>query len=79
MRGREGQGHALTDLAKLLVACIGTYLPDVEPAEQAGLEELLRSCAAAHTGQNFPRQQGLSPRLARLEDVLAALWPPTKR
>jgi hypothetical protein len=70
-----GPGHSLTDLAKLLVACLGNYLPEL-PDDAAAFETLCRTIAAAPgTGLPFPKTAGLPPHLERLEDVLALLWP----
>jgi len=72
-----GPGHSLTDLAKLFVACVATYMPidDDSAGECAGFEELCRTLAAARTGLALPRAPELPPRLRRLEDILATLWP----
>jgi hypothetical protein len=74
-----GPGHGLADLAKLIVSCIGNYVPpDAEGKadERAAFEAVCRTVAAAPgTGCDYPKTSGAPPYTKRLEDALGLLWP----
>ena len=58
-------------------ACASWLVAEVVLDDNDAFEELCRTIASApHCGRAFPRSaRALSPRMERLEDVVAWLWP----